>query len=80
MSVRAKFICVENGKAGYSPTHITSKIVLQPIHGTYGDSEENKQFFAATPGGKIELSVVNTTAAEQFEVGKAYYVDFTPAE
>lgn len=40
-------------------------------------SDENKQFFAATPSGSIE---VGTYVPDVFEVGKAYYVDLTPAD
>lgn len=43
-------------------------------------SEENKKFFAATPSGSINLGTINPEAAAQFEPGKEYYVDFTPAE
>ncbi|KLK91468.1 hypothetical protein AA309_20130 [Microvirga vignae] len=42
-----------------------------------GDTEENKAFFQATPGGSIELQVVKPGL---FELGKEYYVDFTPAD
>jgi hypothetical protein len=43
-------------------------------------SDENRQFFAATPVGVINLGTVNADAAAMFELGKSYYVDFTPAE
>lgn len=52
-------------------------ILLQPV---IGGSEENKQFYEYTPGGKIELSTVNEEAVKQFELGKEYYIDFSPAE
>lgn len=68
MTVRAKFNCTSNTDGNVS---------FQPV---YGGSPENDKFFAATPGGSISLSVVNKPAAESFEVGKPYYVDFTPAE
>ncbi len=42
-----------------------------------GTSEENKQFFASTPGGTIELSAVRD---DLFVPGKDYYLDFSPAE
>ncbi|WP_236293118.1 hypothetical protein [Paenibacillus allorhizoplanae] len=42
-------------------------------------SEENKDFWKYTPAGQIQMSVDNEKAQEQFEVGKEYYVDFTPA-
>jgi len=33
----------------------------------------------ATPWGTIRMGIDNPAALEQFEVGKAYYVDFHPA-
>lgn len=66
--VRAKFTCTN--KTDGNPATIT----LQPV--TSG-SQENDKFFAATPGGQVELSVVNEDAARQFEVGGDYYLDFS---
>lgn len=43
-------------------------------------SEENKDFYKWTPSGRIELGTLNPKAAEQFEIGKEYYVEFTPAD
>jgi hypothetical protein len=71
--VRAKFVCIEKGEVGHQPGNTTAKIVFQAVS---GNSEENKSFWKWTPSGRIELSVVNTEAAEKFEVGKEYYVDF----
>jgi hypothetical protein len=67
-TVRAKFTCTGN-QGG--------QIALVPV---YSGSEENEQFYAATPGGSISLSVVNEKAIPHFVPGKEYYVDFTPAE
>lgn len=66
--VRAKFKC-DYRRDAY--------VALSPV---YSGSEENKAFFAATPGGQILLHVVNESAAVQFVEGQEYYVDFTPAE
>lgn len=41
--------------------------------------EENRIFGAATPAGSIAMLIKNRAAAEKFEIGRAYYVDFTPA-
>ena len=49
-----------------------------PVYGTGG--EENKAFWDATPTGSLQLGVVNQAAWKQFELGKTYYLDFTPAD
>jgi hypothetical protein len=87
--VRAKFRCIEVGKK-YSHTGEDGKDVfhtnvrLLPVfcnkRGGYDPPEENKAFYAATPSGEIVLSVVSEAAGSQFDPGKSYYVDFTPAE
>lgn len=51
-------------------------VKLQPVS---GDSDENKAFYAATPGGSIDLSTINEDALKQFEIGREFYVDFIPA-
>ena len=67
MSVRCKFVC--SFKEGQS-------VHFNPV---YSGSEENQKFFQATPGGQIAFYTVNRSALDQFEQGKEYYVDFTPA-
>lgn len=69
MSVRAKFNCLSKDEVGN--VH---------LYAVAGGSPENDEFFSATPNGEIRLGIGNTQAAEQFEVGKQYYVDFTPAD
>jgi hypothetical protein len=74
-TVRAKFKCTavttnESGKT----------ISLRPVYGNGDPNHENTQFYKYTPGGSIELSTVNEEAANKFEVGKEFYVDFTLAE
>ncbi len=71
MTVRAKFKCtgnedVDNGK----------RITLEAV--TSG-SPENDSFFKYTPSARVSLGTVNLEAAAQFEVGKEYYGDFSPA-
>lgn len=75
--VRAKFRCVEKGEAvGFSGGDKMNKIQL---HAVTNGSAETESFFAATPHGAISLGVVRPEAGDAFEVGKEYYVDFTPA-
>lgn len=65
--VRAKFRCnsVEDQTVNLSPV--------------IGGSEENDQFFKYTPFGEIKIGTINEAALAQFEPGKEYFVDFTPA-
>lgn len=72
MTVRAKVVCerIENNV-------VTFRTVYE------GDAAkadtENARFTKATPWGTIQLGIDNPAALEQFEPGKEYYVDFTPA-
>lgn len=52
-------------------------ILLIPVT---GGSKENERFWAATPGGKVELAVINKEAGEFFELGEEYYIEFKKAE
>lgn len=54
-------------------------IVMTPVYGNGNPDHENTKFWQATPTGEIRLGTVNADAAAQFELGKEYYVDFTPA-
>jgi hypothetical protein len=42
------------------------------------DIPEDQRFQQATPTGHAELQIDNPVALAQFEIGKSYYVDFTP--
>lgn len=76
--VRAKFKVHSITKsAGWNGAKEVHTVKLNPV--TSG-SDENKSFYAATPGGTIELSVVNADVGEQFGIGDEFYVDFTKAE
>lgn len=41
---------------------------------------ENERFHRYTPTGTLEMYVDNPSALAQFELGKEYYLDFTPCE
>ncbi len=70
--VRAKVIC--ECKQG---TTITFRTVYEPPDER---DTENQRFTQATPWGQIELGIDNPLALAQFEEGKSYYVDFSPAD
>jgi hypothetical protein len=39
---------------------------------------EDQRFQKATPSGEIQMMVDNPEALKQFELGRHYYVDFSP--
>jgi hypothetical protein len=75
---RAKFWCekVSKTKMGQHGD-IGTEVVLRAV---YDGSEENKQYFKWTPNGEIKLGILNESAANIFEPGNEYFVDFTPAK
>lgn len=67
--VRAMFECVgvEENDGGFDYF----------FRATTADSEESKEFFKWTPYGELSMGVMRERL---FEVGKLYYLDFTPVE
>lgn len=77
---RAKFVVtdVDRDEADGSARFIKLEAVTAY---DYDDpSEENVKFFDATPYGELSMGVVNKPAAEPFEVGREFYLDFIPVE
>jgi hypothetical protein len=79
--VRAKFTVLEITRRKWyaSDKKELYTIKMSPVVGT-DNNEENKKFFSSTPSGTIELGLLYEETANLFELGKSYYVDFTPAE
>ncbi len=85
MTTRAKFRVdsvhlseesIYNSEIRDSELKKVATIVLHPVT---GESKENKEFYASTPGGEIRLDILNLPAALMFTQGKEIYVDFSPA-
>lgn len=75
--VRAKFkVQSIKRSSGWGGNKEVQTIELVPVT---GGSDENTRFYAATPGGKIELSVVRAEVGNRFDIGDEFYVDFTKA-
>lgn len=67
---------------GCADTDQAAEVTLAPVYGSYAgneDAEENTQWSKYTPSGEIKMMITNPKAVEKFELGKAYYVDFTAA-
>ena len=87
-TIRAKFKCDfikemmgskkdENDK--WVPTKMKS-ISMSPVYSNGDPNHENSKFWSATPSGTLELSIIPIEVSGQFEVGKEYYIDITPAK
>ena len=75
-SVRAKFWVTEiNHRHSNDSTAINVEVKLEPVY-----DDDNKDWSRWTPSGSMALVITNPDAIAQFEIGKPYYVDFTPAE
>lgn len=78
-TVRAKFTVesklITNHGAPGTPMPLTT-VKLKPV---MANSAENKEFWKWSPNGVIELATLNPAAADALELGREYYIDFTPA-
>lgn len=79
MTVRAKFRVTEkNNRAPYNADgKPTCTVVLSAVN---GEKAENKSWAKYTPSGQLTMSIDNPEAYDAFELGKEYFLDFTPAE
>lgn len=87
--VRAKFQCTSithllgyehNRETNQTETVAMRSVHMSPVYGNGDPNHENTKFWKSSPSGSLELNIVNAAAADQFEVGKSYYLDFTPAD
>ena len=78
VQVRAKFWVksIQHHHTGVTETF--AEIKMAPVYGT--TDKPNEQWSKYTPQGEITMGITNPTAIEKFELGKSYYVDFTPAD
>lgn len=83
MTARAKFRVTRHSTTlGWNNETSKNDRVVGTIelHPVTGGSDENKRFYEATPGGRIELSTVNKAVLDELQLGAEVYVDFTLAE
>lgn len=79
MNVRAKFRVTEKtNRAAYSKDgKPTCSVKLSAVN---GDKKENESWAKYTPCGDLTMSIDNPEAYDAFELGKEYFLDFTPVE
>jgi hypothetical protein len=71
MNVRAKMTC--ESKTPYGEGFAVT------LRAVTADTDENKTWAKYTPSGSVTMQIDNPSAADAFEAGKTYFVDFTPA-
>lgn len=59
-----------------TPEDVCAEISLYAV---WGDGKGNESWSKATPSGDLKMLVTNPAAIEKFEIGKDYFLDFTPA-
>jgi hypothetical protein len=78
-TVRAKFRCVAVTRTSYSPAEedkLPRQFVFQAI---YDETiPEDRRYAKYSPSGELKILVDNP--AVNWEIGKSYYLDFTPVE
>lgn len=76
-TTRCKFTCTSVRKfVNHDSDRATNPFRFEAdFQVVYGNSDENKQFFASTPSGSVKLS---TYREDVFVPGQDYYLDFTP--
>ena len=69
-NVRAKFVCNSVTSNGETKFYSFSAAI---------QGEENKDWAKYTPSGTLGINIDNP-AAQVFEAGKSYFLDFSPAD
>ena len=74
--VRCKYSCQSVTKRRHWDKNEKHFLFEAEFSAVYGDSEENKKFFEATPSGNLK---VGTYKEDLFEPGKEYFIDISEA-
>ncbi|KAA0686021.1 hypothetical protein DTW90_34615 [Neorhizobium sp. P12A] len=76
--VRAKFRVMNIDAAqNADPNNVFVTIRMIPV---WEHDGVNKAWSKATPSGELKISITNPAAIDKFDLGKEYFLDFTPAE
>jgi hypothetical protein len=73
--IRAKFVVNSIERSRYANSDTIRMLAI------YDDSTaENRRFSKATPSGKLEMIISVPEALSEFELGREFYLDFTPVD
>lgn len=75
--VRGKFFVI--GIRKYNAKDAAKTVELAAVSASDPEKAQNCMYHKYTPSGEIKIQIDNPPAAEIFELGKEFYVDFTPA-
>ena len=70
---------VVNYESTVSSEKYSEAVKLRAVYSSDPNSE-NYSWSKYTPSAEISLNISNPSAWGKFEVGKEYYIDFTPVE
>lgn len=78
MATRLKVICSEKRVRKHWDVSkgLLGGVTLTPV---VSGSEENKQFYEATPSGEFKFDTINSNALAEFEPGAEYYITIEKA-
>jgi hypothetical protein len=74
--VRGKFFVSK--VTNHSATSTYVEVELNAVYGGSTNAEDNS-YSAATPSGKITMTITNPDTVAKLPIGGVFYVDFTPA-
>ena len=83
MKVRLRFRCHTKGEqTGWGEHKKVGTVKLGPVVPDANDpaAAEMKAFYAATPGGSLDIATINEAALREFEVGRDYYITVEAAQ
>lgn len=77
--MRAKFTCDEiTHRHTAVADDVNAEVLFRAVYA--GDGSENDTFNKYTPWGELKMGITNPEALASLEIGKSYYLDFTPVE
>ena len=80
MKIRAKFMLQEHQECSYGGDYRQHTFIFQPAYDP--EIPEDQRFAKASPQGEMKITVDNPPVIDYWtkQLGKQFYLDFTPAD